>query len=143
MFLFWNPFLRVFTPIAINYTGFGAAWWWRKDGRAFLIDFNARLERHACLTAVLSGVDLLGDPCYALQTGFVEDEIYQSSAPHIVRGGVRYMDPVRAMSGVSHQIVRLLRDTKIPWNVHVGDEKLRSLVSRKVGSAIELALNKE
>ena len=45
---------------AINYTGFGAAWWWKAGARGnapLLIDFNARLERQACLTPVLTPRD--------------------------------------------------------------------------------------
>ena len=115
-----------------------AAWWWRKDGKAFLTDFNARLERHACLTSVLNGADLLGDPCYALQTGLVEDDMYQSSGPHFVRAGVRYMDPVRAMSSAAPRMTQLLRDEKtIPWNLHAKDEKLFRHVQWKIGQLVK------
>lgn len=53
----------------LNYTGFGAAWWLpcRSDGRVYLVDFNPRIERHACLTAVVSGLDLLREPCFVFQ----------------------------------------------------------------------------
>jgi len=105
-----------------------------------LTDFNARLERHACLTAVLKGADLLGDPCYALQTGLVEEELYQSSGPHIVRAGIVYMDPVRAISTPPPRILQMLRDGTVSRNLHIeGDEKLGRLVKQKIESAIKAA----
>ena len=95
---------------ATNYSGFGAAWWWRDvKGAPYLIDFNPRMERHTCLHAVLAeGEDRMSDPCYAFQMDLVTRSDYVSSAPHILRGGIRYMDPVRAMSGPKLQILRLL-----------------------------------
>lgn len=126
----------LFFGAAINYTGFGAAWWWRKDGKAYLTDFNARLERHACLTSVLKGVDLLGDPCYALQTGLVEEEMYQDSGPHFVRAGVMYMDPVRALSSPAPRMLQLLNG-EVDWNFHVKDEKLFNHVQWKINEIVK------
>lgn len=55
---------------AVNYTGFGATWWWMDfTGTPYLIDFNARLERHACMNAVLSEkADLDTEPCHVFIT---------------------------------------------------------------------------
>jgi hypothetical protein len=37
------------------------------DGGWKLVDFNARIERHACLGAVLRGEDLKNEACYVFQ----------------------------------------------------------------------------
>jgi hypothetical protein len=125
---------------ATNYSGFGAAWWWRDvEGTPYLIDFNPRLERHTCLHAVLSQAeDLEKDPCFAFQQGKILQQDYIKSAPHILRGGIRYMDPVRAMSGPKLQIQRLLQrnPTNIPWNMQHGDGKLMELVKKKVADTV-------
>ena len=121
-----------------NYSGIGAIWWWRDSSeKPFLIDFNPRLERHACLNAVLSTeADLKCDPCHVLQEDLVSDLEYVSQAPHILRGGIEYLDPVRAMGGSHFQIERLLLDNKhIPWNMHASDTALMELVRKKVAQA--------
>ena len=126
---------------ATNFSGFGAVWWWRDaHEKPFLIDFNARFERHTCLNSFLkTASDLRSDPCYALQTGLILDEDYMESAPHIVQGGLEYMDPVRAMSGPSHVVHNLLRENKrgILWNVHKADRKLTELIQRKVDERLK------
>ncbi len=127
---------------AVNYSGFGAAWWWRDNTQSekpLLIDFNARLERQACLTPVLEARDLITCPCYSLQTGMIEEELFRSGAPHITRAGIRYMDPVRAMDSGRHRVLRLLRDESTPWNVQRGDIVLHSLIRRQASLAVARA----
>jgi hypothetical protein len=130
---------------AINFTGFGAAWWWKDAAREnlpLLIDFNARLERQACLTPVLAPRDLISCPCHALQTGLLEDELYLSSGPHLSRAGVRFMDPTRAMGTPPDEVLRFLGERQqhtAQWNTQRGDVALYSLIRERARVAVARA----
>jgi hypothetical protein len=83
---------------AINYTGFGAAWWCQSAAPAGfnLIDFNPRIERHACLHSVLSADQKPLDPCYLFQQ-IVRGQVEPSQVvePRVVPAGIFYFDPIR------------------------------------------------
>lgn len=124
----------------LNYTGFGAAWWWVDlSGHPFLIDFNARLERHTCLNAVLEDDmdDLQAEPCYMFQKVFSREIPREDDAsfPRFLRGGVKYLEPIRAVSGGgSSEALQSITRQDFPWNLRQDDVSLFSFVRQKVGN---------
>ena len=111
----------------INYTGFGATWWWQghSDDEWFLIDFNARIERHACLGPVLPKSEKVNDPCYLFQellrnNGTLND-IDGKRVPKVVSSGYEYRDPIRITKKLSRDMD--LCNTNL-WNVNSFDVDL-------------------
>lgn len=111
----------------LNYTGFGAAWWWFSD-RPYLIDFNPRLERHACLSAVLSGADLLSEPCVVFQQIVMGFYPKPNRLPLMVRAGVQYMEPIRSLTAATKTFLQMLTEHEVPWNIHQQDKKLKAFI---------------
>lgn len=132
---------------AINYTGFGAAWWWRDhDGHPHLIDFNPRLERHACVNAVLlqqnETEQLIRDPCGAYQSillGKIPRSFYKEK-PRLIKKGLRFMEPMRVvnmgMRDVAQIGVELLRSRNSTWNIHKDDVDLWNIHEEEINAYI-------
>ena len=138
---------------AINYTGFGATWWWTNaEGKPHLIDFNPRLERHACINAAMVAADdqanTRRDPCVLFQRLRQGEEFDAANLPEMVDAGellfsflsfflnfvcvgVRYYEPMRivniGMRPEAKKFVDILSDNGTFWNVHPHDHDLHRL----------------
>lgn len=120
---------------AVNYTGFGAAWWWKDNsGRPFLVDFNARLERHACLGPILTPELLELEPCFLFQRFMAGDlDLDAVDAPRFLPAGLRYMEPMRALQGNLDSLMVLLgAGSAYKWNLWAQDGPLISMVHREI-----------
>lgn len=106
---------------SIAYDGFGALWWIHDTVHGpLLIDFNARLERHICIAAVLPGTQKLLDPCVYFALGL--EEPFQP-----VPAGHYYSDPIRLLDSLKENSTAL-------WNVRRDDIKLMDWITAKCGS---------
>jgi hypothetical protein len=108
----------------INYTGFASAWWVHdlKEG-PMLIDFNPRLERHACLAPILSGPSKLLDPCIVFQRIASGHHFDSNSFPFMVPAGYTYADPLRLTQSKRTGSFGD-RSTTSDWNIRLDDERL-------------------
>lgn len=97
----------------IGYNGFGALWWVQEESTAesrhLLLDFNARLERHACISSVLPEAEKHLDPCIYFALGL--DHAFQP-----VPAGHFYTDPLRLSAAEEESIAK--------WNVRHDDTEL-------------------
>ena len=115
---------------ASNMTGFITSWWCKSsvpEKEYFLIDFNARIERHACLLGVLSDEDQHLDPCYVFQelvAGIRRAEDFPT--PNFVPANVTYFDPIR-MSWIDRKWTEEQIDKRM-WNIQHHDPKLAEWV---------------
>jgi hypothetical protein len=122
---------------AINFTGFGAVWWWiGLDDRPYLIDFNPRMERHACINGALQAAgspEIQSDPCTVFQRIAGGEVIDEAKLPLIVKEGFKYMEPMRVVNLgptiLAQAFVDLLKGTyvKYHWNIQPLDDALYSL----------------
>ena len=131
---------------AVNYTGFGALWFWQNEtAQPFLIDFNPRLERHACINAVLiaagNSENVSRDPCSVFQRRALGETFENESLPLIVDGGFRYLEPMRVLNlGLNpkaNRFVALLRSPEHFWNLHQGDHDLYLLHRKNVDAFLQ------
>lgn len=143
---------------SINYTGFGALWWWKdaEKGKPYLIDFNPRMERHACLSAIFPK---LGEPCTTFQLmkggkhfsgGFITPAgltvcffLYILTNFYQNFFGIRYMEPMRVVNmgfnpEYSYFVDLLRQETEYPWNLQKGDEKLYAIHRLEVDNFVRL-----
>ena len=116
---------------ALEFTGFGAAWFWIETGtnKPFLIDFNPRLERGACINAVYSG---LGDPCTTFQRYISEGIV--PGAPLFAPAGIKFVFPLRIsvleLEDPSQKQYLLKLGA---WNLHVeADKRLSREVKKRM-----------
>ena len=111
----------------INYTGFGAIWWWLgAQGKPYLIDFNPRLERQACINSIHS---LPADPCTMFQFVANGTNMKGWDLPLMAPAGMKYLEPMRIVNmglkpKIGHFVDMLRNQTEFPWNIHSGDKKL-------------------
>ncbi len=111
---------------AINFTGFGSAWFWPDEGKERewrLIDFNARIERHACLGAVLGESDSSSDPCVVFQRYLAGESFDSLTSPLIVRSSVTYLDPIR-ISEIMDPVWGSALNKYSEWNIQRQDALL-------------------
>lgn len=117
-----------------NATGFLSAWFCTGPDpeRYYLIDYNARVERHACLLGVLREEDFPKDPCYVFQQiasgqRRVEDFHEMMRVP----GGYEYMDPIRLAWTERVQWTDDELDQS-KWNIWRSDSKIMAMVETAV-----------
>jgi hypothetical protein len=119
---------------ALNFTGFGALWWWIDiKHTAYLIDFNARAERHQCLVSVVGSEHEKLDPCFVFQRWLAEERqsgsaVAGGDSPLMVPAGFRYTDPVRALRTFKREYYKMLIDKNIRWNLQRDDAPLEAAV---------------
>ena len=111
---------------SINFTGFGAAWYWRdSDGEPRLLDFNARMERNACLTPALSVNLQVLDACYLfqqLEAGKMK--LTELDVPVFLPAGIGYYDAFRAHKWGLDKLEKLHQSKYFEWNLWREDEIL-------------------
>ncbi len=127
---------------AINFTGFGAIWWWMgQDDRPYLIDFNPRMERHACINGALQAAgspEIMNDPCTVLQRMAAGEVFDEAELPFMISAGFKYMEPMRVVNiganHLAHAFVDLLRGiyVKYHWNIQPLDHDLFTLHKKNV-----------
>ena len=123
---------------AVNYTGFGAAWYWRDgQGKPKLIDFNARLERNACLAPVISPEMWHLEPCFLFQmTQLGRLHVGEISTPRFLPAEIHYYNPIRArMWGVD--ILEDFRKSEYLPNVWERDRKLFAHIESILNAPVE------
>lgn len=117
---------------SINFTGFGSTWWWVDEGTGvpFLIDFNARLERHACISSVLSEPeDLACDPCFAF--GKIVAGVTDSRcSAGFVREGIEFVEPIRIAE--KGDALLFVKESERLWNLNRSDKPLLQFVKSKL-----------
>lgn len=115
----------------LNYSGFATAWWWidGRDGFPYLIDFNPRLERQACLSPALPARMRHMDACSVFQDYATGRRSFDPNvAPIFVPAGFRYVEPNRAMDANTKSMLQLLRDPQYAWNWWPEDRKALEFV---------------
>ena len=111
---------------AVNYTGFGSAWWWHSSGSGWkMLDFNARIERHACLIPVLNLEQMQNDPCYVFQKIVLGEYDIEKEPLRVVAPNVIYIDPIRiAKIKDGKAMAGTFTANRSTWNVCRDDKML-------------------
>ncbi len=122
-----------YSIIAELAAGFASLWWWLDmQGMPWLIDFNARAERHQCLVSVLDAADQARDPCYVFQLlvrgAWHPSREDEAAMPYISPAGLVYVDPIRVIRTQKAAHLALLRDPGVRWNLQRDDAPLEALV---------------
>jgi hypothetical protein len=113
---------------AINYTGFGATWWWptwKNQSEWVLIDFNARIERHACLGPILPESERENDPCIIFQKHLRGEKL---SGLTFVAENIEYRDPIRL---AENKFFDDLLCNSTDWNINSADEALWEFLKKE------------
>jgi hypothetical protein len=120
----------------VNYTGFGATWWWLSLKEAaeterdwLLVDFNARIERHTCLSPILPQQEQENDVCVIFQNYVRDGQVKEPL--QVVGGDYFYCDPIRISErkeakGYS-KVVDYCDEAK--WNVESRDKLLKNSIN--------------
>jgi hypothetical protein len=106
-----------------------------EDEKPHLIDFNPRLERHACINGALLNANdaknVAKDPCTVFQRLRNNETFENVELPLMVDPGIVYMEPMRVLNiGLrpeAEKFINLLRSPKHHWNLHRGDHDLFNL----------------
>ena len=91
----------------------------------YLIDFNPRLERHACLSFLNNTVI---DPCQAFQMIARGHHFQPSELPFFAPADLKYHDPSRTIDLDG----KVLVDPSIYWNIETSDDILDAWMKEKV-----------
>lgn len=122
---------------ALNYTGFAAAWWWIDGSNVpYLIDFNARLERHQCLVSTYQSQPemMWRDPCHVFQQVVANTFTMPppEELPLMAPAGMRYVDPIRVVRSNKKMYLDLLLSGSVAWNFQRDDLPLAETIRRRL-----------
>ncbi len=131
----------------LNYTGFGTAWWWIDASNVpYLIDFNARLERHQCLVSTYADPGMMvNDPCHVFQRVVAKTFVMPQPEvlPLMAPAGMRYIDPIRAVRSGKKMFLDLLLSGTVLWNLQRDDVRLEQMVQGSLHDYTSKVLEQE